>query len=160
MYADPMHDDGSRKAFRVTVRGRFLDLSDEARLYLAGEQPEHDIFKSAYTVEGTFTYDARIDFFNLRYELRVSGDSPAESASAQGLHEAELCSPHDAIRPSRPQGRRRRHVGNVDRRAPSPFDQRSDDRIDPPVVVVNRLGQKLACVTQRSSATFTNGVIS
>ena len=74
--------------FRVTVRGRFADLTDEARRYLVREQAQHEIFKSAYTEEGTFTYDARIAFFNLRYELRVSGDRLHDQAAAQGLREA------------------------------------------------------------------------
>jgi hypothetical protein len=75
--------------FRVTVRGRFGDLSQAVRRYLVSAQAEHDIFLSGYTAEGTFTYDARIDFFNLRYEVRVDGDRPDESASGHALREAE-----------------------------------------------------------------------
>jgi hypothetical protein len=48
---------------------------------------DHEIFKSAYTPEGSFTYDARIDFFNLRYEIKVDGDVAA--AEESGLVEAE-----------------------------------------------------------------------
>ncbi len=81
--------DDSRRVFRVTVRGQFHELSDEARRYLTTAQPEHDIFKSGYTAEGTFTYDERIDFFNLRYELRVGGDDPSGAAAAAGRREAE-----------------------------------------------------------------------
>lgn len=76
------------KVYRVTVRGRFAGLDERTRSYLAREQPEHDIFKSAYTVEGTFTYDDRIQFFNLRYEVRA--DDGADAAGAAGLAEAEL----------------------------------------------------------------------
>lgn len=72
---------------RVTVRGRFHSLGERERRYLAAAQPEHDIFVSAYTEEGTFTYDDRISFFNLRYEVRGAGDDAA--AGAQGLAEAE-----------------------------------------------------------------------
>jgi hypothetical protein len=72
---------------RVTVRGRFHQLSDQARQYLVSAQPEHDIFVSAYTEEGTFTYDERIAFFNLRYEVRGAEDST--SAGATGMREAE-----------------------------------------------------------------------
>ena len=84
-----MHNDAGDRVFRVTVRGRFRDLSDEARRYLVGAQAEHDIFQSAYSSEGTFTYDAKIDFFNLRYETRPGGANPDESAAAHGLREAE-----------------------------------------------------------------------
>jgi hypothetical protein len=76
----------SERVHRVTVRGRFHQLSDEARRYLVQAQPEHDIFVSAFTAEGTFTYDDRIAFFNLRYEVRGSDDDAA--AAATSLEEA------------------------------------------------------------------------
>jgi hypothetical protein len=78
------------RVFRVTVRGQFGGLSDEARRYLTVAQAEHDIFVSAYTPEGTFTYDSRILFFNLRYELRSSAPDATADVTARGLHEAEL----------------------------------------------------------------------
>ena len=84
---------GSRhneRVFRVTVRGRFDALTDEARRYLAGAQAEHDIFVSAYTPEGTFTYDSRILFFNLRYELRSAAANASTQVSAAAIQEAEL----------------------------------------------------------------------
>lgn len=74
--------------YRVTVRGRFRGLDDSTRAYLVREQPEHDIFKSAYTAEGTFTYDVAIRFFNLRYEVRTADGS--ERAGEIGLAEAQL----------------------------------------------------------------------
>ena len=73
--------------YRVTVRGRFASLDEKTRTYLAREQPEHDIFKSAYTTEGTFTYDTDIRFFNLRYEVRTT--EGADEAGKIGLTEAE-----------------------------------------------------------------------
>jgi hypothetical protein len=71
------------RVHRATVRGRFAGLTDEARRYLVTAQPEHDIFVSAYTSEGTFTYDERILFFNLRYEIRSTGDRDAVAQSAR-----------------------------------------------------------------------------
>ncbi len=81
-----MTDDTTR-IYRVTIRGRFRDLSERARASLARAAPEHDIFVSAYTAEGTLSYDHRIDFFNLRYEVRTTNadDDPATIA----LTEAE-----------------------------------------------------------------------
>ena len=73
--------------YRVTVRGRFASLDEKTRTYLAREQPDHDIFKSAYTTEGTFTYDTDIRFFNLRYEVRTT--EGADEAGKIGLAEAE-----------------------------------------------------------------------
>ena len=78
------------RVFRVTVRGRFCDLSDEVRGHLASTQQEHDILESAYTTEGTFTYDARVDFFNLRYEIRGDAELTADAAATKGIDEAEL----------------------------------------------------------------------
>lgn len=84
------NSEAGERVFRVTVRGRFRELGDEARRYLVSAQPEHDIFKSAYTSEGTLTYDTAIDFFNLRYELRLRGDAATSDAAAvEGLKEAE-----------------------------------------------------------------------
>ncbi len=42
---------------------------------------------SAYTPDGSLTYDDRIDFFNLRYEWRADD---AETAGVECLEEAEL----------------------------------------------------------------------
>ena len=84
-----MSDDGSNRVFRVTVRGQFKDLTEESRAYLVRSQPDHDAFLSGYTPEGTFTYDAAITFFNLRYELRASGADAAELVELEALDEAE-----------------------------------------------------------------------
>ena len=78
----------SERVYRVTARGRFKDLSEQARSYLLKVQPEHDIFRSAFTAEGTFTYDEKIQFFNLRYEVRTPEGSEAAGLIAQ--KEAEL----------------------------------------------------------------------
>ncbi len=85
-----MASNSSERVFRVTVRGQFDALTDEARRYLTGAQAEHDLFVSAYTPEGTFTYDARILFFNLRYELRSAAADASTLVSDEALHEAEL----------------------------------------------------------------------
>ena len=77
--------------YRVTARGRFSGLDDRQRARLTAALAEHDIFVSAYTPEGTFTYDQRLEFFNLRYEIRIDeGDSTVEAAVERGRAEAEL----------------------------------------------------------------------
>lgn len=73
----------------MTVRGQFHELTDRARAYLVGAQAQHDIFESKYTDEGTFTYDAKIDFFNFRYEVRQPADASADDAAAHALLETE-----------------------------------------------------------------------
>jgi Family of unknown function (DUF6204) len=68
--------------YRVTVRGQFRDLSPAARTLLESSLADHDLFRSSFTEEGTFTYDAAIRFFNLRYEVRTTtaDRDPAEVA--------------------------------------------------------------------------------
>lgn len=84
-----MSDSDETRVFRVTVRGRFADLTEQARAFLVRSQSDHDILLSAYTPEGTFTYDAAIAFFNLRYELRESGPDAAQLVELAALDEAE-----------------------------------------------------------------------
>ena len=81
---------GAERVHRVTVRGQFRDLSEQSRQFLVRSKAEHDIFVSAYTPEGTFTYDDRIQFFNLRYEIRYGGDDPIGLAAMTGEVEADL----------------------------------------------------------------------
>jgi hypothetical protein len=75
---------------RVTVRGRFGELSDQTREYLRANQDQHDVSRAAYTAEGTLTYDSLIDFFSLRYEIRLGETDPDELAAAHAINEAEL----------------------------------------------------------------------
>lgn len=74
--------------YRVTVRGRFHELDERARGYLQRHRAEHDIFLSGFTPEGTLTYDDRLDFFNLRYEVRLEGDDVSPQRAVE-VAEAE-----------------------------------------------------------------------
>jgi Family of unknown function (DUF6204) len=73
---------------RVTVRGRFGNLTERAAEYLRDNQLDHDVSNSAYTREGTLTYDAAVDYFSLRYEIRVDADDLDEVAANRGVEEA------------------------------------------------------------------------
>ena len=84
-----MSDGEATRVYRVTVRGRFSELTEQSRAFLVRSQADHDIFLSAYTPEGTFTYDAAIAFFNLRYELRESGPDGPALVELEALDEAE-----------------------------------------------------------------------
>ena len=73
---------------RVVVRGQFADLTDDQRTALLAEVDDHDIFRSAFTEWGTFTYDERLINFNFRYEVRTDpeaddADDPAEVGMAR-----------------------------------------------------------------------------
>lgn len=75
--------DPTTSAYRVTVRGRFHELDDRARRWLQGHRAEHDIFRSAFTPEGTLTFDDRLDFFNLRYEVRLTGEDASPTRAVE-----------------------------------------------------------------------------
>jgi hypothetical protein len=75
--------------FRVTVRGRFSALSERQRAYLVDALDDHHVTKSAYTTEGTFTYDSNIYPFSLRFEIRVEGEYPDDRAADLGIKQAE-----------------------------------------------------------------------
>src|SRR3984957_14000993 len=79
-----------QRIMRVTVRGRFGELSDQALGYLHANQDEHDVSRAAYTLEGTLTYDALIDFFSIRYEIRLGENDPDQLAAARANSEADL----------------------------------------------------------------------
>jgi hypothetical protein len=58
------------------VRGHFQGLDAEQRTNLVAEAPNYDIFKSAYTANGTLTYEPNLVAFSFRYEVRDSDDAP------------------------------------------------------------------------------------
>jgi len=62
------------KIHRVVVRGHFDGLDENMRGRLLAEAGEHEIYRSAFTADGTFTYDDRLVAFNVRYEIRVPDD--------------------------------------------------------------------------------------
>lgn len=64
--------------YRVVVRGRFDGLDDAGRDRLRAAAPEHDIFRSAFTRDGTLTYDEHLYAFNTRFEMRADGN-PADN---------------------------------------------------------------------------------
>ena len=71
--------------YRVVVRGQFDDLAPDRREVLLAEADNHDIFKAAYTKEGTFTYEPNLVAFQFRYEIRImadDSDSPADNEAA------------------------------------------------------------------------------
>ncbi len=67
--------------FRVVVRGRFDGLDDVDRERLRAAAADHDITVSAFTRDGTLTYDHFLYAFNTRFELRAER-SPDENEAA------------------------------------------------------------------------------
>ncbi len=66
------------KIYRAAVRGHFSDIDDATRTALVALADEHDYFNSAFTAEGTFTYDPQLVAFNVRYEMRFVPDDPSD----------------------------------------------------------------------------------
>ena len=66
---------------RVTVRGRFRDLTPDARAALEADAQAHDVLAAAFTPRGTLTYEPSVDFFTFRYEIRTDDEE-------RGLREA------------------------------------------------------------------------
>jgi hypothetical protein len=64
------------RIFRVVVRGHFHGLDAEQRANLVAEAPNYEIFKAAYTTDGTLTYEPNLVAFSFRYEVRDSEDPP------------------------------------------------------------------------------------
>jgi hypothetical protein len=81
---------GGQRVMRVTVRGRFSELAETAREYLGSNHDEHDVSRAEYTADGALTYDALIDFFSMRYEIRLDEGDPDELAATRALGETEL----------------------------------------------------------------------
>lgn len=81
-----MHEDGpvGVRVFRVVVRGQFRDLTGEQRRALLAEAEAHDYLRSAFTVDGTFTYDRRLVSFNLRYEVRLADETDGDDSAGSG----------------------------------------------------------------------------
>lgn len=68
------------KIFRVVVRGQFADLDDAQRAALLDDAGDHSYLKSAFTKDGTLTYDEQLVAFNFRYEVRHGDPVPDDEA--------------------------------------------------------------------------------
>jgi hypothetical protein len=69
------------KIYRAVVRGHFSELDDTTRAALVAAADEHTYFDSAFTADGTFTYDPQLVAFNLRYEMRFVPDDPGDTVT-------------------------------------------------------------------------------
>jgi len=72
----------SLRTYRVTVRGVFDGLDDDQRSALRDRLAEHDLFSSAFTEEGTLTYDGQLSAFSYRVVVRVEAGPQEEEDDA------------------------------------------------------------------------------
>jgi hypothetical protein len=85
----------STRTYRVIVRGVFDGLDDDQRAQLLERAAAHDIFSSAFTAEGTLTYDRSLSAFSHRVVVRVDG-GPDESDDAHAAGELSAMERLDA----------------------------------------------------------------
>ena len=70
--------------YRVLVRGRFTDLTDDQRASLRERLKDFDFLRDAgFSEEGALTYDEKLDFFSYRVILTA-----AETPDEAGLRRA------------------------------------------------------------------------
>lgn len=62
------------KIYRSVVRGQFDKPDDATRSLLLQRQDDHHYLKSAFTKQGTLTYDHQLVAFNVRFEIRRKDD--------------------------------------------------------------------------------------
>ncbi|MGO2036178.1 MAG: DUF6204 family protein [Brevibacterium sp.] len=76
--------------FRITVRGRFDELTEEQRRTLRDEQEEHDMFAARFTPEGTFLYTPELVNYQHRYLLDTEESDPQDAEALTRMHAEEL----------------------------------------------------------------------
>ncbi len=75
----------SVRTYRVQVSGLFDRPEPAVRARLLAEQPQHDVFSSGFTAEGTFTYAPTITRFTLRYLIETEAGSAVEADELAAL---------------------------------------------------------------------------
>ncbi len=78
------------RIYRVVVRGHFHGLDDEQRANLRAAAPDHEIFKSAYTRDGTLTYEPNLVAFSFRYEMREPDDALSDAEAERAVVDAAM----------------------------------------------------------------------
>ncbi|WP_067820946.1 DUF6204 family protein [Actinomadura kijaniata] len=82
-------------AFRVTVRGRFGELSEESRAVLRAA----DAHETAFTEEGTFSPDATLSVFSFRVQIPAGPDDDEDDALLRAMEILEGHGhPHEILR--------------------------------------------------------------
>ena len=76
----------TQRIYRATVKGRFAELDDAARGRLNDELADHEVLVAGgYHEAGSLTYDAALDFFRYRVQVRADGDDPGAVAEERAL---------------------------------------------------------------------------
>jgi hypothetical protein len=76
------------RTYRVTIRGRFVELPEPARSRLRAEVGEHGVLSARYTADGTVTYGPELRGLVFRFESRLDDGvaDPQGRAETEGRH--------------------------------------------------------------------------
>ena len=77
------------RTYRIEVIGQFDRPQGVVRERLLARAPHHELITSAFTPEGTFSYNASLTRFTFKYLVTSDADS-AVAADASAAEEAEL----------------------------------------------------------------------
>ncbi|SIO84207.1 DUF6204 family protein [Nocardiopsis sp. JB363] len=67
------------RTYRVTVRGRFTDLTSQQRTRLLAEQSDHGLFSATFSREGTFLYGPELAGYQFRSEVVIDEPDPVDA---------------------------------------------------------------------------------
>ncbi|MEW1657413.1 MULTISPECIES: DUF6204 family protein [unclassified Streptomyces] len=79
----------TQHTYRVIVRGKWDNLTDEARTKLLAEVEDHGLAQLKFTPEGSLAYDTALHAFSYRYVVVSDAEYGEEMAAALGEEKAE-----------------------------------------------------------------------
>lgn len=82
------------RTYRVTVRGRFIELDSAQRGRLLARQSAHGMLASRYTPEGTFLYGPELVGYQFRYLFSVQDESPDDADFIARIEAEERAANH------------------------------------------------------------------
>ncbi|MGG2459683.1 DUF6204 family protein [Streptomyces sp. RGM 3693] len=78
----------TQHTYRVIVRGKWDNLTEEARAKLLAEVAEHGLAQMRFTAEGSLSYDTALHAFSYRYVIVADAEYGEEMAAALGEEKA------------------------------------------------------------------------
>ncbi|MFE7313028.1 DUF6204 family protein [Streptomyces sp. NPDC057555] len=79
----------TQHTYRVIVRGKWDNLTEEARTKLLAEVEDHGLAQLKFTPEGSLAYDTALHAFSYRYVVVSDAEYGEEMAAALGEEKAE-----------------------------------------------------------------------
>ncbi|MFB7630037.1 DUF6204 family protein [Streptomyces sp. NPDC056149] len=83
----------TQHTYRVIVRGKWDNLTEEAQAKLLAEVDDHGLAQMKFTPEGSLAYDSALHAFSYRYVIVSDAEYGEAMAAALGEEKAE-----DALR--------------------------------------------------------------